>query len=316
MSLLLNRPKRKTFVIDGGAGRVISSIPALKKFARLHPEDDFIIAVGGWEFLFWGITELQDRVFSIEQKNIFNDYIKDTIVVSPEPYRLWTYYNQKKSLAQCFDEIINETDDHEDLEVPLLALSKTEESRGFWTIKDAKEKLGKQKTIVLQPFGQGARVENSVILDDDSRSLEHPVFLSLAKKLSEKYNVILFAPPDFNDSRDTFTYKINTDLRHWAGIINACDYFVGCDSSGQHIARGFKKPGTVILGSTFAINTSYPDWFNIFEKKNVKKHYAAIRLSNFDYHLASRKNDRLMDFSEEEIEELYENIIKDLENKT
>ena len=34
-----------TFVLNGGAGRVIASIPALEKFHRLNPQDDFKILV-------------------------------------------------------------------------------------------------------------------------------------------------------------------------------------------------------------------------------------------------------------------------------
>jgi len=54
-----------TFIITGGAGRVIAAVPALEKFARLNPDDDFKVLVYGWESLFWSHPLLQDRTFSI-----------------------------------------------------------------------------------------------------------------------------------------------------------------------------------------------------------------------------------------------------------
>ena len=37
----------KTFIINGGAGRVISAIPALEKFHRKNPENDFkVLEIG------------------------------------------------------------------------------------------------------------------------------------------------------------------------------------------------------------------------------------------------------------------------------
>jgi ADP-heptose:LPS heptosyltransferase len=101
----------------------------------------------------------------------------------------------------------------------------------------------------------------------------------------------------------------------WASLIEYCDYFVGVDSVGQHMARACGKPGTVIFGSTFPINTSYPDWFQIIEKEGEKK-YSPIRITGLDSVLADRYNDRMMDFDETEITEMYNKIVADIEAKT
>jgi len=311
----MNKPTRKVFTLDGGAGRILCAIPALKKYARLHPDEDFHVVVWGWDNLLWSIPELQDRVHSIDQKGIFEDLIKDSIVIAPEPYRVWGYYNQQKSLAQAFDELINETDDHSDLEIPKMVLSKSEELNGFKVVNDVRAQQQKEKTIVIQPFGRGAHVNCNVIVDEETRSLEHPVYLKLVEKLSKDYNLMLFAEPQFFLEADTFTFKMNADIRSWAGVINAADYFIGCDSLGQHIARGMEKPGTVLMGSTFAINTSYPDWFNLIENEKIKKSYSPIRICNLDSHLANRKNDRLMDFDDKDIDKIYKNIVNHIEKK-
>jgi len=58
----------KTFYINGGAGRVISAIPALEKFHYLNPNNDFKVLVAGWESLYYSHPLLQNRTFSINQK--------------------------------------------------------------------------------------------------------------------------------------------------------------------------------------------------------------------------------------------------------
>jgi ADP-heptose:LPS heptosyltransferase len=307
---------RKIFYIDGGAGRAICAIPALEKYIRNNPKEDVRIIVPGWDSLIWGNTLLQDITYSPDTKGIFESFIKDAdIIVTPEPYRVPGYYNQKLSLAEAFDVEINNTDDHSDLsKKPNLFLSKSEEKNSVNIIADVKSQQKKQKTIVIQPYGRSARIDRGDVIDDSSRGLDSKSYLSLVKKLSTKYNLILFAEKDFHLPEDTYTFKIEADLRIWMGIIESCDYIVGCDSVGQHMARAFDKPGTVIVGSTYPINVSYPDWFNIIEKESTKK-YSPIRICGLDSHLADRYNDKLMDFSEGEINDIFMAIVKDIEKK-
>lgn len=310
--------RRKIFSIDGGAGRVVAAIPALEKYAKNHPDDDWAIVVFGWDILFFGHPLLQDRVYSADVKGIFNNLIKDSDVISPEPYRLWEYFNQKCSLAEGFDKIINETDDHSDLGKPNIYLNKAEEKIAANILADVKAKQQKDLTIVIQPFGRSARIDNGDIIDDSTRSIEPHVYYKLVKKLSQKYNLIFMGEPDYIQQiqeKDTQTFKLQTDIRGWAAVIEASDYFIGCDSLGQHIARAFDKPGTILMGSTFAINTTYPDYFQIIENENVEKVYSPIRICGFDSHLADRLNDKCMDFTDDQVEEIYKKIVTDIKEK-
>lgn len=301
-------------MIDGGAGRAIAAIPALIKYAKKN--DDFAVLVHGWDTLYWGISELQDKTFNPEQKGIFEQVVlKAEEIVSPEPYRVPGYFKQEKSLAEAFDYLINNTDDHSDLGVPVLKTSKMEEINAAGMFVDVKNQQQKQKNIVLQPFGRSAQKHpTGAVVDESSRSLDPQSYLKLVKKLSTKYNLILMAEPDFHLPEDTYTMKPQADLRMWTAFIGSADYFIGADSVGQHMARALGTPGTVIVGSTFAINTTYPDYFNIVEKKDAKK-YSPIRISGLESHLADRANDTLMDFSDEEINAMYNNIVKDIEKK-
>ena len=306
---------RKIFYVDGGAGRVIAAIPALRKYAKLHPDEDWSILIAGWDNLLWGIPELQDRVYNPDTKGIFDNVIRGADqIVSPEPYRVPGYFKQELSLAEAFDAEINQTSDHSDLEPPIMILNKAEEKNAANIIAQVKQQQQKSKTIVIQPFGRSIRKDGTDMIDDSSRSLDPAAYVSLVKKLSTKYNLIFFGEQDFQVPDDTYTYKVNADLRMWSALIEASDYFVGVDSVGQHMARALGKPGTVILGATFAINTTYPEYFNIVEKAGFKK-YQPIRICGLDSHLADRYNDRCMDFTSEEVDDIYKNIVADIEQK-
>ena len=305
---------KTVFMIDGGAGRAIAAIPALIKYSK--KSNDFRIMVNGWDNLFWGIPELHDKVFNPDQKGALDQFFMDADkVVSPEPYRVPGYYKQEKSLAEAFDYLINETDDHSDLGLPVIKTNKNEELQAANFIRETKQQQQKQKTIVIQPFGRSIeKPQEKVILDQSSRSINPDTYLKLVKKLSTKYNLILFAEKNFWMEEDTYTMKPEADLRMWSAFIDAADYFVGCDSVGQHIARAFNKPGTVIIGSTFSINTSYPDFFNIIEK-DIPKIYSPIRISGLESHLADRVNEATVEFTDDEINGIYASIVKDLEKK-
>lgn len=86
-------------------------------------------------------------------------------------------------------------------------------------IAQVESKQNKSNTIVIQPFGRSARVDNGDIIDDSTRSLEQDVYLKLVKKLSQKYNIILMADPEFVQvlsQEDTISEKPQIpDIRAW-----------------------------------------------------------------------------------------------------
>ena len=305
---------KKVIFVNGGAGRVISSLPALEEL-NSRGELAAVICEGGME-VFMGHPTLQDKAFDVNQKGIFEDVIKDNICISPEPYRDYEYYNQRSSLQQSFwYEIVGERIDKNVR--PNIILSKNEEMAALNIITQVKQQHQKEKTIVIQPFGRSSQMGAGVVYDGSSRSLEQSAFIEIVGELSKEYNMIymgehklnvvnlpLFQPPD------------QVPFRVWAAIIEEADYFIGCDSVGQHIAYAFDKPGTVVLGSTFAVNVSFPDHFNIIEKKNAVKRYSPIRIAGFASEEADRLNDTLMDFSKEELKAMIENIKKHIEKTT
>jgi hypothetical protein len=294
----------KTFIIDGGAGRVITAIPALEKYQRLNPNKDFKVVIHGWESLYWSNPILQQRTIDINQKNIFEQYIKSNEVVYPEPYFQHDYYNQRISLAEAFDREINNTSDHGDLGGPNLYLSTYEQNLARNMLNQFKEQHKKNKVVVIQPYGSGMQIINDKPLDSTNRSIDCDDYLYLIENLSQDCLIIFFGAQHLRHPADNISIDLqqfNPDLRVFMSIINECDYFIGCDSVGQHMARAFNKPGAVFMGSTFEKNVSYPDHFKIFRKPNHKPVYSPIRLTREDSHFADRLNDGIMKYTQEEL---------------
>jgi len=303
---------KKVFVINGGAGRVICALPALQKYYKNHGPDFYILSESGIEF-FVGHPELQDLSFELNHKGLFENIIKPNDLVTIEPYREHGYYNQKKSLSQSFDKLINNTDDHSDLEKPKIVLSKMEEINALDAISNVKDYHKKKKTIVIQPFGRSCSLHKSGhTIDPLSRSLSTDDYFYISEKIRRKYNLITFSEIKFDNDENMY---VETNIRQWSAIIEAADYFVGIDSVGQHMAYAFNKPGSIILGSTFAENISYPKHFNILEKKVIKKKYSPIRIDGLDGELINRYNDTCMDFTRKELDDITNKILVDAKKK-
>tara|TARA_B100000003_G_scaffold38472_1_gene32674 strand:+ start:1674 stop:2597 length:924 start_codon:yes stop_codon:yes gene_type:complete len=303
---------KKVFVINGGAGRVICALPALQKYYKNHGPDFYILSESGIEF-FVGHPELQDLAFELNHKGLFENIIKPNDLVTIEPYREHGYYNQKKSLSQSFDKLINNTDDHSDLEKPKIVLSKMEEINALDAVSNVKDYHKKKKTIVIQPFGRSCSLHKTGhTIDPLSRSLSTDDYFYISEKIRRKYNLITFSEIKFDNDENMY---VETNIRQWSAIIEAADYFVGIDSVGQHMAYAFNKPGSIILGSTFAENISYPKHFNILEKKGIKKKYSPIRIDGLDGELINRYNDTCMDFTRKELDDITNKILVDIKKK-
>ena len=307
--------RSKAFFINGGAGRVICSIPALEKYAETH--DDFIIVCEGGTDFFKGHPVLHNKVYDNWHKGLFEDYIKSRDCVSPEPYREWNYYNQKCSLAQAFDIIINDLDEPRELKDPSIHLSKMEAITGFNTIEEVKAVTGKDKVLVVQPFGRSIeQVGNDFIADPSSRSFSLTSIVDIINELKKDYGIVIMSEVHFplEENEENSNYKVArpqiSDIRLWAGIINAADHFLGCDSVGQHIAKAFSKTSTVVTGSTYPINISYPNSkdFDIIDVGLDKRKYAPIRISMDEQ--VDRYNDQAMEMTKDHIKSVVESVRK------
>jgi len=307
------------FFINGGAGRVITSIPAFEAYEKENPNDDFIIVCEAGTDFYKGHPTLHKRAYDTWHKGLFESFIKERNCVSPEPYRVWEYYNQECSLAQAFDIEINNKG-LRDVIIPSVYLNKIEKSQGENVIKEVKETTGKDKVIVIQPFG---RTTEEDLIDVTSRSFRAEDMLDIANELKKDFAVILMSEIQLNmkntkDDNIPIAQPQIPDIRVWAGVINAADHFLGCDSVGQHIAKALDTQSTVVIGSTYPINTSYVDdkSVTIFDIGKDMRVYSPIRITNEEE--PDRVNDKCMDLSKSQTKDIVESIRKKLgkPNKT
>lgn len=295
--------RSKAFFINGGAGRMICSIPAFEKYEEESGDKDFIIVCEGGTDVFKGHPTLDKRVYDHWHRNLFQDKLKDMDIVSPEPYRVWEYYNQKCSIAQAFDIEINKKGIRP-LPRPTLMLSKDELLQGRYVVNEVKNKLKKEKLVVIQPFGRGIEYIDETLVDKTGRSFELKDLKQIVKKLqSNGYAVIMMSEfkVDLTDAKlkDEVATPENTNIRIWAGIIKYADHFLGCDSLGQHLAYAVKTPVTAVIGSTYPINVSYPDaeGVDILDMGEIDREYSPIRIT-MDERI-DRKNEKLMTMTDE-----------------
>lgn len=295
--------RSRAFFLNGGAGRMISAIPAFEKYEQESGDKDFIIICEGGTDVFKGHPTLDARTYDVWHKNLFIEKLKDKDIISTEPYRVWEYYNQKCSIAQAFDIEINKKGIRA-LPKPTLILSKDELLTGRKLIGDVKKQLKKSKIVVFQPFGRGIQVVDDTPVDSTSRSIEFKDVKAIIKRLQEKeFGVILMSEfkIDFTDEKfkDEIAMPENVSMRQWAAIIKYADHFLGCDSLGQHLAHCLDKPATILFGSTYPINVSYPEnkLFTILDMGEDTREYSPIRITQDER--VDRKHETIMSMTPE-----------------
>ena len=305
--------------MNGGAGRVICSIPALEKYAEESGDKDFIIVCEGGTEFYKGHPLLDAKAYDAWQKNIFQDKLKHMDLVSPEPYRIWEYFNQKCSLAQAFDIEINGSPIR-DLPNPNITLSREEELSGLSVINEVKSGLKKDKVVVFQPFGRGISDHNGILSDPSGRSIEHNSVINLIQQLQkDDWAVVLMSELKIDTKQTELQEDIaqpeGATLRDWAAIIAGSDLFLGCDSVGQHLSHSLDVPTVAVLGSTYPINVSYPetDKFKVIDLGEGARQYSPIRIVQDES--VDRANERLM-YMTPEIENFVIEEIKNLHKAT
>ena len=291
------------FFVNGGYGRMLCSIPALEKYHEENPEDDFIIVCEGGTDAYKGHPVLDERAYDVWHKGLFKDKIKDRKIVTTEPYRVWEYYNQKASIAQAFDIQINGKGCR-DLPPPTLWLSREELLIGRKIVNDVKEKLAKDKVMVIQPFGRGIQHIDGAFVDPTGRSIEFRNLKNLIKKAQENgYAIILMAEMAIDFSKyklkDELAMPEGLGLRQWAAVIKYSSHLLCCDSVAQHFSYITQTPTTVIMGPTFPVNVSYPDcdYFNIVDLGMNDRLYDPIRIMPDEF--TSRNNENIMGMTDE-----------------
>jgi len=304
----------KTIInIDGGYGRILCAIPALLKYGKLHPDEDWYVMIAGWDVATWGIPELQSRTFNPESKGIFENYYWDADkVITPEPYKLPRFYRNEISLREAFDEIINETQDHSDLPEMTFRCSIDEIVAAKRSLSNIRNDFPNKKIVVFQPFGSTIEQTEIGMYDRSMRSINHYMVEKMIEELSKDYILINMNSPVWRHDK-LFHLDPDPGLRIWAAIIQEADYFIGCDSCGQHMARCVGKDASVVVAGTHEVNISYPEKFHIIKREGVKYYPNPMRVSMMHSMLSDKLNEDRNSFSDEEIKESIKEIRKRIE---
>jgi len=304
--------RKKAYFMNGGAGRVVCSIPA---FEKLYEKDkDFIIVCEGGMDFYKGHPFLHEMAFDNWHKNLFKDYIKDRDIITPEPYRVWEYYNQKCSLAQAFDIAIN-NEGLREVSDPKIYMNKHELVQGYKVVEEVKAVTGKDKVVVFQPFGRTAENMGDFIIDGTSRSFHLNDVIRIVKDLRKDYAVIIMSEFPIQ-IEDTPTLPIAMpqipDVRVWSSVIQIADHFLGCDSLGQHMAKALGTTCTSVIGSTYPINISYPghEDFDIIDLGEGKRKFSPIRLTMEEE--IERYNDEVMELDDDSFKQIIQSVRKRL----
>jgi ADP-heptose:LPS heptosyltransferase len=193
-----------------------------------------------------------------------------------------------------------------------MNLSTQELLKGYDILEKVKKEQGKEKTIVIQPYGSTAQKTSFGIIDETVRSIPEKIYLKYVDYLKEEYNIIYMGYDNFHDGT-TYLPKPNLNLREWAAVIAMCDYFIGCDSCGQHMAKCFDKKSSVFIAGTHEKNVSYPNDFHIIKRDN-EIYPTSMRISNIHSHLSYRLNEQRLNFTDDEISKSIEEIQENIEN--
>lgn len=298
---------KKAFIINGGIGRVLCSIPALEWYKR-NVDPEVVIVAEGWGDIYLANPTIRNNVYLTGHKGLFEDKLKDREIISPEPYRLNAYFNQKCNLIQAFDILINDLKEIPPPKEINLEINKPDQVYGLNLISQVKEKLNKDKVVVFQPFGASAKREGNIVIDPSGRSFEVADVLKIIEKLNKHYAVVLMTQIDISSNVNIGVAVPEANLLQWMGIIAASDYFLGCDSAGQHYANALEKPATVVIGSTFPENISYPynKNFTIIDNGKDRRVYNPIRITS-DF-VSDRINENLMVMDDKTIDAIVKSV--------
>jgi hypothetical protein len=297
--------RSKAFFLNGGAGRMLCSIPALELYEQESGDTEFVIVCEGGTDMFKGHPTLDARAYDPWHKNLFKDVLKNRNVLYPEPYRVWEYYNQKCSLAQAFDIELNGKGIR-DLPKPTMKLSKEELLVGRKLINEVKTKIKKDKLLIIQPFGRGIEINDDTPIDSTGRSFEFKDLKMMLKLLEKDYAIVMMSELKIDLKGEGLKSEIampeGLNIRQWASMIKYADHFLGCDSVGQHLAYCVGTTTTAVHGSTFPINVSYPDTenFNVLDLGQSNRIYDPIRITQEES--TNRHNESLMAMDDKIIE--------------
>lgn len=246
----------RIFSISGGMGKSIAATPVLKHLRLMYPNDELVLLTA-WDNIFYNNPYIKVFRFN-EYKYFHEDYIeKGALINNINPYDDIEYRQGKIHLTQAFAKVWGIKNYKEIKPIPIVNIPLELEINAKKEINDMKNKF-KQPLIVVQYLG-ATKYENGIIYPSGRENID--LFTKIVDKLSQRYIVLLMKlvqQPMINIKKDNIlTLTKDAHYMKWFAYIKYADFFVGIDSSGQHMAATVNTPSVVVFGRTNPKNLAY-----------------------------------------------------------
>ena len=220
--------KKLAVIIDGGLGRVLCAIPALKELNKKH---ELIVLTGGWEFAYTGSGL---NVLALGTPNL-QYKLEGFEVVKPEPYWNLDYRSGKLNLVEAFLTELG------------LTVPKGDNLPYSPDLRHIPASIHSDRPILmLQPHGSGGEA--------DSRSMTRKEVVEVVEKYHKEYAVfILGTDVDFGFEPDVAQQIKEIAEPVFIRYVQIADMVVSCDTAALHIAAAMGKPQVAYLASTSGV---------------------------------------------------------------
>jgi len=243
-----------TVTIQGGLGKVLCASAALRGLRKKYP-DKKIIVLSGWSDIFMANPNV-DRAYSFnENKYLYEDFVKDGMLLTQDPYNLDSYRLDKVHLAQAFCEAFNV--EYDGNPKPDVYIPESFVNKALLDFKDLRKK--NLPIIVIQPLG-ASKIDKELNKIIPTGRENVALFHKLIKEKQDKVLFIVMKTPqqpNIGEGDNVLILKTGVHFLQWAAYISLADAFIGVDSSGHHMAAAFNKPSIVMYGRTDPKNLSY-----------------------------------------------------------
>lgn len=215
-------------IIDGGLGRVLCAIPALKELNKKH---ELIVLTGGWEFAYTGSGL---NVIALGTPNL-QAKLEGYAVQKPEPYWNLDYRAGKLNLVEAFQVELG------------LTVPKGDNLPYSPDLRHMPASIHSERPILmLQPHGSGGEA--------DSRSMTRKEVEKVVEKYHKEYSIFIIGTDiDFGFEPEVVQQIKEVAEPVFIRYMQIADMIVSCDTAGLHIAAAMGKPHVAYLASTSGV---------------------------------------------------------------
>jgi len=251
----------KAININGGLGRVVCALPALKLLQEKEP--DTLVIMNGWDDLFL-MTDLN----TIEAGSVaIGKMLEGYDVITPEPYHQAGYRNGEYDMRYAFAKDLG------------VEFGKTIDYGIRMDSNNVRKYMHHFRNEVADAKGKPlAMIQVKASGNENIRDLNKETTLNAIEAVKKAGYFPVLVGDTSTIPFDLQCYHINnTSLVDYITLLAMCDLFIGGDSSGMHLARAFGKKGIIFFTSTAGIKF-YPDWFIEFRHPDHPVTYEYPRL--------------------------------------